>query len=180
MQINNPYQQPAMNYNPGYAAYQYNPMANMQRYQQSDTQIQQQIPQFQQQQQVIGINGKIVAAVENITANDVPMDGSVAFFPKQDLSEIYVKGWNADGTIRTIVYKPYTEPSNNTTVNSMGGTEKSKFDLSEESTEVLMNRFDSLENRLSEIEQFMTTKTSAKSTDKSKNSPKQDGGGEDE
>lgn len=79
MQINNPYQQPAMNYNPGYAAYQYNPMANMQRYQQPDTQIQQQIPQFQQQQQVIGINGKIVAAVENITANDVPMDGSVAF-----------------------------------------------------------------------------------------------------
>lgn len=71
MQINNPYQQPAMNYNPGYAAYQYNPMANMQRYQQSDTQIQQQIPQFQQQQQVIGINGKIVAAVENITASGI-------------------------------------------------------------------------------------------------------------
>lgn len=180
MQINNPYQQPAMNYNPGYATYQYNPMANMQRYQQPDMQIQQQIPQFQQQQQVIGINGKIVAAVENITANDVPMDGSVAFFPKQDLTEIYVKGWNADGTIRTIVYKPYTEPSNNTAVNSMGGTEKSKFDLSEESTEVLMNRFDSLENRLSEIEQFMTTKTSTKSTAKSKNSSKQDGGGEDE
>ena len=180
MQINNPYQQPAMNYNPGYAAYQYNPMTNMQRYQQPDTQIQQQIPQFPQAQQVIGINGKIVAAVENITANDVPMDGSVAFFPKQDLSEIYVKGWNADGTIRTIVYKPYTEPTNNTAVNSMGGTEKSKFDLSEESTEVLMSRFDSLENRLSEIEQFMTTKTSAKSTAKSKNSPKQDSGGEDE
>lgn len=79
MQINNPYQQPAMNYNPGYAAYQYNPMANMQRYQQPDTQIQQQIPQFQQQQQVIGINGKIVAAVENITANDVPRTVQLPF-----------------------------------------------------------------------------------------------------
>lgn len=176
--MNNPYQQQAINYNPGYAAYQYNPMANMQRYQQPDMQIQQQVPQFSQQQQLVGINGKIVAAVENITANDVPMDGSVAFFPKQDLSEIYVKGWNADGTIRTIVYKPYIEPKSNATTNCINNTEKSKFDLSEGSTEVLMNRFDSLENRLSEIEQFMT-KTSAKNTAKSKNSIKQDSGSED-
>lgn len=177
MQMNNPYQQP-MNFNPGYAAYQYNPMANMQRYQQQpETQMQQQIPQFAQTQQVIGINGKIVAAVENITANDVPMDGSVAFFPKQDLSEIYVKGWNADGTIRTIVYKPYTEPKDNQSVNSMGQSEKSKFDLSEASTEALMNRFDSLENRLNEIEQYMTK--TVKTTAKPKNGSKsvQDGGG---
>lgn len=101
-------------------------------------------------------------------------------FPKAGFVGNLRKRLDADGTIRTIVYKPYTEPPNNTAANSMGGTEKSKFDLSEESTEVLMNRFDSLENRLSEIEQFMTTKTSAKSTAKSKNSPKQDGGGEDE
>lgn len=62
------------------------------------SQVQQTIPQ-----QIIGINGRVVQAVENINANEVPMDGSMAFFPKQDMSEIYVKGWNADGTIRTIV-----------------------------------------------------------------------------
>ena len=60
-------------------------------------------------QQIAGINGRIVQAVENINANEVPMDGSMAFFPKQDMSEIYVKGWNADGTINTIVYKPCCE-----------------------------------------------------------------------
>lgn len=39
-------------------------------------------------QQIAGINGRIVQAVENINANEVPMDGSMAFFPKQDMSEI--------------------------------------------------------------------------------------------
>lgn len=88
----------------------------LQNYQQS---LQQQPMQMNQQpipQQVSGINGRIVQAVENINANEVPMDGSMAFFPKQDMSEIYVKGWNADGTINTIVYKPYTAPKDNQTV----------------------------------------------------------------
>lgn len=111
--INNPYQTtPMMNNN-------YMPMQNpyadrmnfLQNYQQS---LQQPVAGTQMSlanqqpmpQQIAGINGRIVQAVENINANEVPMDGSMAFFPKQDMSKIYVKGWNADGTIRTIVYKP--------------------------------------------------------------------------
>lgn len=95
--MNNPYQAPMMN-NP-YIQSQ-NPymdrMNFLQNYQQS---LQQQPMQMNQQpipQQIAGINGRIVQAVENINANEVPMDGSMAFFPKQDMSEIYVKGWNAD------------------------------------------------------------------------------------
>lgn len=156
MQINNPCQQPAVNYNPGYATYQYNPVPNMQRYQQLDTQIQQQFPQFPQTQQVIGINGKIVAAVENITANDVPMDGSVAFFPKQDLSEIYVKHWDNNGKIRTIVFKPLLEADPN---NSSTEQEKSKFDPLENVREVFTERFDRLENQINEILAKSTPKT---------------------
>lgn len=149
--MNNPYQQ-AINYNPGYAAYQYNPMANMQRYQQPDTQIQQQVQQFSQPQQIIGINGKIVAAVENITANDVPMDGSVAFFPKQDLSEIYVKRWNADGTIKTVLYTPYIEPKDNQAINSIPNAENLKIDLSEKATEGIMNKLDELFGKIEQLE----------------------------
>lgn len=83
------------------------------QYQQPRYDLQQNQPLFNQQQSIqpqqqAGLNGKVVQAVEQITANDVPMDGSVAVFPKQDMSEIYAKSWNADGTIRTIVYKPYT------------------------------------------------------------------------
>lgn len=91
--INNPYQTtPMMNNN--YMSMQ-NPYADrmnfLQNYQQS---LQQQPMQMNQQpipQQIAGINGRVVQAVENINANEVPMDGSMAFFPKQDMSEIYVK-----------------------------------------------------------------------------------------
>lgn len=81
--VNNPYQTtPMMNNN-------YMPMQNpyadrmnfLQNYQQS---LQQQPMQMNQQlmpQQIAGINGRVVQAVENINANEVPMDGS-GVFPK--------------------------------------------------------------------------------------------------
>ena len=79
--INNPYQQQMMTYTPGYNAYPYNPMQRFQE-QQLPQQTVQQMPQQQNLQIQAGINGRMVAAVEQIAANDVPMDGSVAFFPK--------------------------------------------------------------------------------------------------
>ena len=133
-----PYQQPMMNYTPNYGAYQYNPMANYQRYQQPEP--------------TQGISGRVVQAVENINANEVPMDGSMAFFPKQDMSEIYVKGWNADGTINTIVYKPYTAPKDNQAVNSMINTENAKFTLSDESTQLFLNKFEELSEKIGQLE----------------------------
>jgi len=75
----------AFNPNPSYAAYQYNPM---QRFQQPEPQIPQMQPQF------LGIQGKVVQSESAIMANDVPMDGSVAFFPMQDMSAIVAKQWN--------------------------------------------------------------------------------------
>ena len=147
--IYNPYQTAPMmnNYTPQYGAYIYNPMANIQRYQQ------QEVPQVQQTmpQQIVGINGRVVQTAENINANEVPMDGSMAFFPKQDLSEIYVKGWDANGLIKTIVYKPYTDVNNNP--NNLSSTDKkSKFDLSDESTELFMNKFDELFGKIEQLE----------------------------
>nr|DAJ65944.1 MAG TPA: hypothetical protein [Bacteriophage sp.]DAW84210.1 MAG TPA: hypothetical protein [Bacteriophage sp.] len=103
-------------------------------------------------QQIAGINGRIVQTVENINANEVPMDGSMAFFPKQDMSEIYVKGWNADGTIKTVVYKPYTAPKDNQTVNSMANTENAKFTLSDESTQLFLNKFEELSEKIGQLE----------------------------
>ena len=138
------------NYVPQYGAYQYNPMANIQRFQ-SQEQIQ---PQIQQpmSQQIPGINGRIVQAVENINANEVPMDGSMAFFPKQDMSEIYVKGWNANGTINTIVYKPYTEPGGSNAGNPTADIENAKFTLSDESTQLFLNKFEELSEKIGQLE----------------------------
>lgn len=152
--MNNPYQAvPMMNNSYMQSQNPYMDRMNfLQSYQQS---LQQQPMQMNQQpmsQQVPGINGRVVQAVENINANEVPMDGSMAFFPKQDMSEIYVKGWNADGTIRTIVYKPYTDPKDNQTVNSMANAENAKFTLSDESTQLFLNKFEELSEKIGQLE----------------------------
>lgn len=139
-------------YNPqGFYPQQYGAYAPYQQIQQQRFQPQEQY-QAMQNQQAIGLNGRIVQVVENINANEVPMDGSMAFFPKQDLSEIYVKGWNADGTIKTIVYKPYTAPKDNQTVNSMSNAENAKFTLSDESTQLFLNKFEELSEKIGQLE----------------------------
>ena len=84
----------------------YNQPAAVQQYQQ---------PSYMQQA-AQRINGRVVQSADMITANDVPMDGSVAFFPTQDLSEIYAKSWDANGKIVTRLFKPVSDsyPSNPT------------------------------------------------------------------
>ena len=152
--MNNPYQAPMMN-NP-YMQPQ-NPymdrMNFLQNYQQNLQQPlvptsmsganQQAMPQ-----QIVGINGRIVQAVETINPNEVPMDGSVAFFPKQDLTEIYAKSWNADGTIRTLTFKPVL---NDKTDILSGNTEKLEFDLSEKATEGIMAKLNELSEKIEQL-----------------------------
>lgn len=48
--------------------------------------------------------GKVVNRSEDVTPNDIPMDGSYGVFPLQDRSKLYLKKWNADGTITTETY----------------------------------------------------------------------------
>lgn len=152
--MNNPYQAvPMMNNSYMQSQNPYMDRMNfLQNYQQS---LQQQPMQMNQQpmpQQIAGINGRIVQTVENINANEVPMDGSMAFFPKQDMSEIYVKGWNANGTINTIVYKPYTEPGGSNAGNPTADVENAKFTLSEESTQLFLNKFEELSEKIGQLE----------------------------
>lgn len=152
--MNNPYQAvPMMNNSYMQSQNPYMDRMNfLQNYQQS---LQQQPMQMNQQpmpQQIAGINGRIVQTVENINANEVPMDGSMAFFPKQDMSEIYVKGWNADGTIRTIVYKPYTEPGRSNAGNPTADIENAKFTLSDESAQLFLNKFEELSEKIGQLE----------------------------
>lgn len=143
--------------NNGYNQQMQNPyqqrMDFLQSYQQT---LQQPVQQMQQMQIPVSLNGKIVPSVEVITANDVPMDGSVAVFPKQDMSEIYVKFWENNGTIRTIVFKPLLEQN---TSNLSQTEEKPKFDLSEASTTAFMERFDSLEKQINDLMTKSMTKT---------------------
>ena len=154
----NPYQMPQVNsYMPQYQTYQqaYNPMQNIQRFQQPQ--------QFEQMQQ--GIFGKVVQSQDSIVANDVPMNGSVAFFPKSDLSEIYAKQWSADGTISTMVFKPVQ----NDNINKLSqDTEKLKIMLSDEATEIFNKHFDTLFSKMEELEKKIDEKSLAKANTRAK------------
>lgn len=86
-----------------------------------------------------GLTGRIIQTENEITPNEVAMDGSVSLFPLGDYSAIIAKQWNANGTISTIKYVPVVENEDGKDV------EPSKLDtLSEQ----VNKRFDDIERLL--------------------------------
>lgn len=53
-----------------------------------------------------GLNGRYIKDPKEIQAGEVPMDGSVSFFPMADNSYIVGKMWGQDGIIREVRYIP--------------------------------------------------------------------------
>ena len=94
---------------------------------------------------------KIVNRLEDITPNDVPMDGTPAVFPLQDFSKIIVKRWDANGFIQTTAYTPILDVKNQQAVNCATDEEKIKIDVSEDVREVFETRFNTLENKIDEL-----------------------------
>ena len=93
---NNPYQQQM-----------YNPIAP---YQDRLSQLQNQYnaqPVYNQiqQQQMTGLNGEIVDGIDVVKAKNVDMSGNVTFYPKSDMTEIYTKQLQSDGTSRIVTYR---------------------------------------------------------------------------
>ena len=86
----------------------YNPMAPYQdRLAQLQSQYNQQPPynQMAQQAQPIGLNGEVVDSIDVVKAKNVDMSGNVTFYPKSDMTEIYTKQLQADGTSRIVTYR---------------------------------------------------------------------------
>ena len=78
---------------------------------QSQQPIQQQpIQQYAPQPVTIqGLQGKTVDSIDVVKAMDIPLDGSVSYFPLVDGTAIVTKQLQADGTSKTLVYKPSEE-----------------------------------------------------------------------
>lgn len=80
---------------------------------------QQPIQPIQTMQQVeqtrTSLNGKQVESVDVVKAMDIPLDGSISYFPIADGSAIVSKQLQMDGTSKTIVYKPIVEDKNELT-----------------------------------------------------------------
>ena len=161
-QMNNPYAQMNNMY-----AQPNNPYADrmnfLQNYQQS---LQQPVVPTQ----MSGANqmsalGKMVDSIDVVKATDVPMDGSMYYFPKADGTEIFGKQWLPNGQTRILTFKPALDTEDSNVLNA---DEKLKIGLSEEATDVFMKRFDELENKISKFEQLLTKTSTKTSTSRTK------------
>ena len=86
--------------------YNYNPYYGQQTYTQPRYQPIE--PQYLTQQPK-GLLGKSVDSVDVVKAIDIPLDGSVSYFPLTDGSAIVTKQLQMDGTSKIMVYKPTIE-----------------------------------------------------------------------
>ena len=57
----------------------------------------------------LGLLGKSVDSIDVVRATDIPLDGSISYFPLTDGSAIVTKQLRSDGTSKTVVYKPVVE-----------------------------------------------------------------------
>lgn len=65
------------------------------------------MPQTQAQPKPFSpITGRVVNSLDEITVQEVPTDGTVAWFPSADGSCIYGKRWTPDGNITTMRFVP--------------------------------------------------------------------------
>ena len=94
-----------------YNNYGYNPYYQQQQRMQGIEQ-QPMITTYQPQMQLTKTNcllGKSVDNIDVVKAMDIPLDGSISYFPLTDGSAIVSKQLQTDGTSKIIVYKPTQE-----------------------------------------------------------------------
>lgn len=102
--------------------------------------------------QVIPINGYMVRDVSEIMPRDVPMDGSVSWFPKEDFTCIWARMWNKDGQLLT--FKFVEEVPNVPAQNQV--------DQPNEFQATLMSRLDALQASIETIMSSMEKPTAPK------------------
>lgn len=98
--------------------------------------------------------GRQISSIDEIMPNDVPMDGSVSFFPVRDGSCVYAKFWNRQGTIDTIKFVPAV-------ATSAENIENTQPDFAQE-----------IIRRLDKIEKSLNPNGNRKSTSNTQPSPK--------
>ena len=106
--------------------------------------------QYQLQQQnnlYTGPQGKVVDSENIVKVTDVPVR-SYWVFPKADLSEVYIKTWNSNGTTSILTFKPV--------INSKTPQEEEK------TNNMLFSKIEELEAKINSfLEQKTTTSTSS-------------------
>ena len=98
-----------------YNNYGYNPYYPQQRFQGGEQNGQPAImPTYQTPIQInktSALLGKSVDNIDVVKATDIPLDGSISYFPLTDGSAIVSKQLQTDGTSKMVIYKPIKENS---------------------------------------------------------------------
>lgn len=129
----NPYMQNTQN--------MYKPMDTM-----PSTAMQTYIPSVQAAKPT-GLLGKSVDSIEVVKATDIPLDGSISYFPLADGSAIVTKQLLTDGTSKTVVYRPTEEEAKNDfKYVTMEDLEKSIKDID-------LSEIDDLKDEIKELKQ---------------------------
>ena len=82
-------------------------------YQPMQQNVQQPIQKPQQVEQTyrpqVYLQGKSVDSIDVVKAMDIPLNGTISYFPLTDGSAIVTKQLQQDGTSKTMIYKPVEE-----------------------------------------------------------------------
>ena len=93
--------------------------------------------------------GRVVKNEEEITPNEVSMDGSISIFPLSDYSCIIAKQWNSDGTIKTLKFIQ---------------DKADKNEEIEQPTDIFNDLTQHIDSRLDKIEKMMSSRTNSRNT----------------
>ena len=63
----------------------------------------------QQYNRPVVLQGKVIDNLEAVKAMDIPLDGSISYFPLADSSAIVSKQLRQDGTSKIVIYRPEAE-----------------------------------------------------------------------
>ena len=88
------------------------------------------------------LGGKIVDSVELVKVMDIPMDGSIYYFPKADGTEIYTKRWCDNGRTQINVFslnRPTDEITDEQTITN------------QQIMNMLSNGFDTLNEKIEKL-----------------------------
>jgi len=118
-----------------------------------------QIPNYQTNQTQMSIQnnqipGKIVDSQEVARVSDIPF-GGYGVFPKADLSEVFVKVWNNNGTTSLLCFKPMVEGNvvqeqDKEERRYHEGSSQNNYDKMQEKIEMLERKIDELQKTQSQ------------------------------
>lgn len=92
----------------------------------------------------VGIPGRVINNETEITPNEVPMDGRMSVFPKNDYSSIIAKWWDSDGDLRMVKFVPEIDGGASSVIKTDVTTEATQ-NILDQVNETINSRFDDIE-----------------------------------